>query len=164
MNTSFAKWIRLGIFALGLLGITYAHAQQTAASSGELKWINAPASLPEGAKLATLQGDPAKPGAYVFRLKLPAGYQLRPNSSPSIGRIVVVSGAFNLGAGEKFDKARTIPLYPGYVHWLDKSPYFGFTNEETVVEIEGVGPFAVNYVNAADDPATRKRVMRSAIQ
>jgi len=152
------------LFAVAALTVSYAYAQQEAEATGDLKWVNAPASLPAGAKMAMLQGDPAKPGAFTFRLKLPTGYQLKPQSSPAIGRIVVVSGAFNLGTGDKFDRARTIPLYTGYVHWLDKTPYFAFASEETVIEIEGVGPLTVNYVNPADDPMKKKRVSSAAAQ
>ena len=109
-----------------------------------------------------LQGDLAKPGALAFRLKLPAGYQLKPQSSPAIERMMVISGAFNLGSGEKFDNARTIPLYTGYAHWPNNSAFFGFTQEETIVEIEGSGPWAVTYVNPADDPMKKKRVSSAA--
>ena len=158
MKTSCAKLIKLMPFIVGLLGAAYVHAQQVPAAASDFKWVNAPASLPQGAKMALLQGDPAKPGAFAFRLKLPAGYQLKPQSSPAIDRMIVVSGAFNVGAGEKFDYARTMPLYTGYAYWPGKSPYFAFTKEETVVEIQGAGPWAVNYVNAADDPTAKKRL------
>ena len=164
MKTSYAKLIKVMPFVMAVLSFSAAHAQQAPATSGALKWVNAPASLPAGAKVAMLQGDLAKPGAISFRLKLPAGYQLKPQSSPAIERVMVISGVFNLGSGEKFDHARTIPLYSGYAHWPNKGPFFGFTKEETVVEIEGVGPWTVNYVNAADDPAKKRRVSSAAVR
>jgi hypothetical protein len=164
MKTSYAKLIKMMPFVLAVLSFSAAHAQQTASTSSGLKWVNAPASLPAGAKVAMLRGDLAKPGAFSFRLKLPAGYQLKPQSSPAIDRVMVISGALNLGSGEKFDNARTIPLYTGYAHWPNKGPFFGFTKEETVVEIEGVGPWTVNYVNAADDPAKKRRVSSTAVR
>jgi len=164
MKTTYAKFVTIVPLVIGALGVSFAHAQQATATSGDVKWINAPAPLPRGAKLAMLQGDLAKPEAFAFRLKLPAGYQLKPQSSPAIDRMIVVSGAFNLGTGEKFDRARTVPLYTGYVHWPNKSPYFAFTKEETVIEIQGIGPWAVNYVNSTDDPMKKKQVSSSAIQ
>lgn len=164
MKTSYAKFVKMMPVVLFALSVSAAQAQQTVATSGGLKWVNAPASLPAGAKVAMLQGDLAKPGAFTFRLKLPAGYQLNPHSSPAIGRLMVVSGTFNLGTGEKFDKARTIPLHAGYMHWPNQGAYFAFTREETVIEIEGTGPLAVNYVNAADDPTKKQRLSRSAVQ
>lgn len=162
MKTSCARFIRMMPFIVGLLGASYVHAQEAPAISGDLKWVNAPASLPAGAKVAMLQGDLAKPGAFAFRLKLPAGYELRPQSSPSVNRLFVISGALNFGAGEKFDSSRTIPLYAGYAHWPNNGAFFAFTKEETVVEIEGVGPWTVRYVNAADDPMATKRLSSAA--
>ena len=34
----------------------------------DIKWGDAPPSLPKGAKIAVLQGDPGKPGPFVIRL------------------------------------------------------------------------------------------------
>jgi len=161
MNTPRAIFIKLLPFILGLLTVSFAWAQAGVPASGELKWGNAPASLPPGARVAMLKGNLTKAGPFAFRMKLPAGYRLKPLSSSAIERIVVVSGTFSLGAGKKFDEGRTIPLYAGYVHLPDKNPYFAFTTEETVVEIEGAGPFVVTYVNPADDPANRNRISRS---
>src|SRR5688500_16038658 len=36
-----------------------------AGHGGGIKWADAPPVLPKGAKLAVLQGDPAKPGPFV---------------------------------------------------------------------------------------------------
>lgn len=157
MKTPYAKFIKIMPFVIGVLSVSFAHAQQVTATSGDVKWVNAPASLPPGAKVAILQGDLGKPGTLAFRLKLPAGYKLMPHSSPAIDRIVVVSGTFIFGSGEKFDNARTIPLSTGYVHWPNKSPYVAWTKEETIIEIQGAGPWAVNYVNPGDDPTKKKK-------
>jgi len=164
MKTSYANLLKMVPFVIAVLGISAAHAQQTPTTADALKWVSAPASLPAGAKVAILQGDLAKPGPFTFRLKLPAGYQLKPQSSPAINRMFVISGALHFGSGDKFDSERTMPLYTGYAHWPNNGSYFAFTKEETVIEIEGVGPWAVNYVNAADDPAKKQRVSQSTIR
>ncbi|HEX9784605.1 MAG TPA: cupin domain-containing protein [Opitutaceae bacterium] len=150
MKTPYAKFIKIVPFVIGVLGVSFAHAEQVTATSGDVKWVNAPASLPQGTKLAIMEGDLSKPGALKFRLKFPADYKLEPQSSPAIDRIMVVSGNFNLGSGKKFDKSRTIPMYTGYMHWPHKSPFFAWTSEETIVEYEGVGPWAVTYVYTTD--------------
>ena len=164
MKTPCTNLIKLVPFIVAVLGVSTAHAQQTATTADVLKWVSAPASLPAGAKVAILQGDPARSGAFTFRLKMPAGYQLQPQSSPAINRMFVVSGALNFGSGDKFDSARTLPLYAGYAHWPNNGSYFAFTREETVIEIEGVGPWAVNYVNPTDDPTKKRRMSQSAIR
>lgn len=148
MKTSYAKFIGIMLVAVGVLSGSLVHA----ATSGDMKWVKGPASLPPGAKLEMVTGDIGKAGPLAFRLKLPAGYQIRPQSSPAVDRLSVISGTFNFGSGKKFDKAGTIPLSTGYEHWLDKTPYYGWTTEETVILIEGAGPWTVSYVNPGDDP------------
>src|SRR3954447_7809369 len=76
-----------------------------------LKWREGPPSLPTGAKLAVLEGDPAKDGPFVMRLKLPDGYRLPPHTHPKPERVTVLSGTFYLGTGDQFDpaKAREMP-------------------------------------------------------
>src|SRR5688500_1154572 len=44
----------------------------------DLTWVDAPPSLPKGAKVAVLEGDPAKAGPFTIRLQLPAKYKVAP--------------------------------------------------------------------------------------
>jgi len=37
----------------------------------------------------------------------------------------------------------------------DESPHYGVASGETVVQIHGVSPFQINYVNPADDPSKK---------
>ena len=150
MKTPFAKFNVIVLFVIGVLGVSFAHAEQVTATSGNVKWINAPAPLPQGAKIAITKGELGKPGTLRFLLKFPANYVLQPQSSTTLDRIMVVSGNFNMGLGDKFDKSRTIPMYAGYMHLPQKSPFFAWTSEETIVEYEGVGPWAVTYAHSTD--------------
>src|SRR5688572_7863997 len=68
----------------------------------DTKWIDGPASLPKGAKMAVLEGDPAKEGPFVFRVKIPDGYRVPPHTHPKVERITVIQGTLNIGMGEKF--------------------------------------------------------------
>lgn len=45
-----------------------------------LKWQDGPVSLPPGAKIAVLEGDPTKLGPFVFRVKVPDGYRIPPHT------------------------------------------------------------------------------------
>jgi len=155
MKTAFTKVVPITAFVIGVMSAAVAGVQG-AAANGDLKWASAPAPLPQGAQIAVLQGDLGKPGPLTFRLKLPAGYKLMPHSSPAIDRIVVVSGNLNLGSGDRFDEARTIPMSTGYVHWPEKSPYFAFAKDEAVIEIQGAGPWSVNYVGQGNGAAKKK--------
>lgn len=152
MKTLFWTFIKLIAFFVCALSVSVAYAQQIAASSGDMRWVNAPASLPPGAKLVMLRGDLHKSGPFALRLKFPPGYKLGPNSSAAIERIFVLSGTLNVGNGKRFDRARAMPMSEGYEYTPGNSPFFGWTTEETTVEIEGVGPWQVTYVNPSDDP------------
>ncbi|MBB3454768.1 quercetin dioxygenase-like cupin family protein [Rhizobium sp. BK313] len=119
----------------------------------KVQWGPAPPVLPAGAKAAVLYGDPAKEGQFALRLKLPRGYHVPPHTHPVDENVTVISGRFQLGMGEAADKskAKALPagsffsLPPGMVHYV-------YTDEETVIQINTVGPWGLKYVNPKDDP------------
>src|SRR2546425_931812 len=65
----------------------------------DIKWQDGPASLPKGAKIALLEGDPGKEGPFVIRLKFPDGYRILPHTHPKRERVTVLSGILYLGMG-----------------------------------------------------------------
>ena len=48
------------------------------------------------AKIAVLEGDPAKRGFFVMRIKLPAGTKAPAHVHDNIERVTVISGKINL--------------------------------------------------------------------
>ena len=122
-----------------------------------LKWRDGPPSLPKGAKIAVLEGDPSKQGPFVFRVKVPDGYQIPPHTHPRPERVTVISGTFNLGMGDRFDKDRTEAMPAGsYGTWPAGMKHFVWTKGETVVQFHGEGPWQINYLNPDDDPRKKK--------
>lgn len=122
-----------------------------------LKWKDGPPSLPPGAQIAVLEGDPAKPGPFVFRVKVPDGYKIPPHTHPKNERVTVISGTFNLGMGDKFDATKTEALPAGtYGTWPSGMKHFVWTKGETVVQFHGDGPWVIEYLNPADDPRKKK--------
>ncbi len=103
----------LGVFtlsAIAVVSIALGQATTTMPDHGfltkdDMKWVPGPASLPPGTKAALLEGDPAKEGPFTLRLQLPDGYTIQPHSHPGVEHVTVISGMFNLGMGEKFDKS-----------------------------------------------------------
>ena len=127
-------------------------------SPTDVQWKDGPASLPAGAKFAVLEGDPAKEGPFVMRLRLPDGYAIQPHWHPKVERITVISGTFNLGMGEKFDKSATREMPAGtYGFWAAGMRHFAWTKGETILQLHGIGPWMINYVNPADDPRNQKK-------
>jgi hypothetical protein len=124
--------------------------------AADIAWKDGPPSLPAGAKLAVLEGDPAKEGAFTMRLKLPDGYRIMPHTHPKVEP--VISGTFNLGMGDRFDQGSAREMPAGtFGHWPAGMKHFAWAKGETIVQLHGIGPWAINYVNPTDDPRNRKQ-------
>src|SRR5688572_14835574 len=62
----------------------------------------APPSLPPGAEVAVLAGDPSKSGmAFTIRAKLPDGYTVPPHWHPTDENVTVLKGTLLIGRGNK---------------------------------------------------------------
>ena len=119
-----------------------------------IQWGPAPAAVPKGAQMAVLAGDPGKPGPFVIRLKMPAGFKIPPHQHPSAEAVTIISGNFGFGMGEKFDESHAEKLGPGgFVDLPANMNHYAFAVSEVVVQINSAGPFAIKYANPADDPS-----------
>ena len=127
--------------------------QHVIAQPESLKWTTAPPVLPSGAQIAALYGDPDKAEPFVFRLKFPGGYKVAAHMHPNDYDVTVLSGTMYLGMGDKFDPARGEALKTGgYLHLPKGMHHYEWTNEDTVIQLSGVGPVGMTYLNLADDP------------
>ena len=124
--------------------------------NAEVKWGDPPPIFEKGAKFAVMASDPGKPGIYVVRLKMPAGYKIAPHWHPTDEHLTVDSGTFAAGMGDKFDE-RAMKELPVGGHALlpAQMRHFAFAKTDSIVQVHGMGPFALTYVNPADDPGTR---------
>jgi quercetin dioxygenase-like cupin family protein len=126
---------------------------QVFVNSGEIKWGDAPPTLPKGAKVAVLYGDPGKSGPFVIRLMAPAGYKIPPHWHTQAENLTVVSGTLYLERGDKPATNLSHALNAGGYHYLPaKAHHSAFTKVRTIVQIHGEGPFDINYINPKDDP------------
>ncbi|MBC7790030.1 MAG: SgcJ/EcaC family oxidoreductase [Anaerolineae bacterium] len=122
----------------------------------ELKWTDAPPSLPRGAKVAAIEGNPAEPGPFTMRVMLPDKYRIPPHQHPGVEHVTVISGTFHLGMGERFDAGSGRALTAGSFSYMPaRMPHYAWSTGETVVQLHGQGPWGITYVNAADDPRTK---------
>jgi quercetin dioxygenase-like cupin family protein len=127
-------------------------------SPADIVWKDGPSAIPPGAKIARLEGDSAKEGFYTMRLLFPAGYKIPPHTHPQVEQVTVISGALQIGMGEKFDEgvSQTIPA-GGFFAMPAGMKHFAWTKVETVIQLNGVGPQNINYLNPEDDPRTAKK-------
>jgi quercetin dioxygenase-like cupin family protein len=94
----------------------------------------------------------------VRRCSYPADYKIPAHSHPAIEHVTVISGTFNIGMGDKLDPSKTQAISAGGVAIMQpKMNHFAWTKEETILQVHGVGPWAVNYVDPADDPRKKTK-------
>ena len=105
-----------------------------------------------------LAGDPNKKGLFTVRLQTPAGYKVPPHTHPTAEHITVISGTFNIGTGDKFDEAAGKEMGAGgYMVMPPGMKHYAWTPAETSIQVQGMGPFVINYVNPTDDPRNAKK-------
>lgn len=141
---------------------------QTAAPSGKphaivatpnvIQWGPAPDILPPGAQAAVLEGDPSKPGPFTLRLLLPANYRLPPHYHPVTEHVTVIEGTFFVGMGDTFDASKATELPVGTFAALEPGVrHFALTKGRAIIQLHGVGPWALVYVDPADDPRKKAK-------
>jgi len=133
-------------------GMPLARAQAQAAATGTeyvrvtpetVNWVDYPGDGAQfGIKEAFIYGDPAKPGLYVIRLTFPPHVMSRPHSHPETRIGTVIKGTWWTGTGAKFDPASTTAVPTGgiMIHPAGKVHYDGAKDEETIVQMMGIGP------------------------
>jgi anti-sigma factor ChrR (cupin superfamily) len=148
------------LMALALLllsaSASFADDMKMPVNARDLSWGPAPAVLPKGAEATVISGDPSKDGPYVLRLKMPAGYKVPAHNHPTAEYVTVLSGNFHLGMGDKLDETKGMELTAGgYGEAPAKMNHYAWTSSPVVVQVHGQGPFAISYVNPADDPSDK---------
>jgi quercetin dioxygenase-like cupin family protein len=122
-------------------------------SPDQIKWAPSKA-IPAGGQTATLYGDARKAALFVTRVKQPADYKIAPHTHPEERVYTVISGTFYVGFGDKFDpaKLKAFPAGSVFVVPANASHFHWTRSGEAVVQVTGVGPSGIEYVDRADDP------------
>jgi hypothetical protein len=137
--------------ALLILSLSCASLAGTAADEGSAGFVRLSPeqvlwqSIPDahGAQLATLAGDPARPGIYVQRVRFPPHVMDHSHWHPNDRYVTVLKGTWYTGTGTAFDPTKAVPLGPGSymlhpghaVHWDGSN-----SDQEVIVQIVGLGP------------------------
>jgi quercetin dioxygenase-like cupin family protein len=154
----FAAALAIYSFAFALDQQPAAKTEHTVFAAADLKWSDGPPSLPAGAKVAVLNGDPKQPGAFTIRLQFPTGFKVPPHTHPTAEHVTVISGTLGLGHGAKFDEAAVHEMTAGGFAVMPAGmEHFAWCKSECVVQVHAMGPFEIKYVNPADDPRQAKK-------
>lgn len=128
-------------------------ADPVSMNAADVKWGDVPPELPKGAQMAVLHGDPGKNAPFTVRLKMPSGYKIPPHWHTKDEQLTILSGTFVLHMGDTMD-APADSLSAGGYHFLPgKMHHAAETKGDTVLQLDGIGPFDIHYLNPADNPA-----------
>ena len=118
------------------------------------KWADCP-GMPSGCKMLVLYGDVAKPGEFAVRFKYPSGYRIGPHTHAGDEHATVIyGGPFHIAVGDTFDdkapSGRTLHVgdlvvVPAGIH------HFAWMEGETILQVNGMGPFKRNFIDPANN-------------
>jgi quercetin dioxygenase-like cupin family protein len=146
------------VIAVGFIGQVFAVAADAPPiqSAKDVKWGAPPPVFPPGAKFAVIAGNPAETGLITVRFEMPAGYVIAPHFHPTDEHITVLKGTFAIGMGDTIDKTHALTLSAGgYAVAMANMHHYAFTTTGATIQVHMQGPFAITYVNPADDPSKK---------
>jgi len=139
-------------------------------AQGEAKWVEPPQGMIRGTpsieaggqlRYAVIEGDPTKAGApFTIRLACSDGYKAAPHWHPTDENLLVLSGTFAVGTGDKFDPSGLKDMPTGAYGFMPRRMHhFGLCKGDTDVLVYGTGPFQINFLKAPEagkaKPSTR---------
>jgi len=135
--------------------ITFAMAGRADKSEKEIvavtpeavRWFTPP-YYTDGRQRAQMLGDSSKGGAWVDRVKIPAGGRVLAHTHPHDEIVTVIEGAWFLGVGKRFDLAK-LKRYPAgsFIFIPAGVPHFVAANEGIViVQVSGTGKWGTDYL------------------
>jgi len=145
----------------GSTSLKTAQAAEPSANRGhqqDFQWGPAPAVFPPGAQMALLAGDPSKAGEeFTVRLKFPNGYRIMPHTHPTTENVTVLTGTFLAGMGTEFKASDLRPFgRDAFASIPANHAHYAQARGLTIVQVHAIGPFALTYVNPADNPTASK--------
>jgi quercetin dioxygenase-like cupin family protein len=122
--------------------------------SSDLAWKDA-TSIPAGAKMIIVYGNPKEKGPYVFRVKFPAGYKVPAHKHEDGRTVTVLQGNYWSGVGDAFEQSKLTKFTPGSFYTTAAGvPHFSWAETEVVIQEMGQGPISnpIEYIDASLDP------------
>jgi hypothetical protein len=145
--------MRVLLLSACLLLCTATLEGQATAHHAKLSWGPAPARFPKGAQMAVVSGDPSKAAPFTVELSFPDGYQIAPHFHPTDETVTVKKGTFLVGMGDSLDLAKTKAMKAGAKGKVPaQKHHYAAAKGATEISVSAMGPFAMTYVNPADDP------------
>jgi len=113
----------------------------------QVTWFTPP-YYKDGRQRAQLFGDSSQDGAWVDRVKIPAGRRVLAHTHPHDELVTVIEGTWYLGEGERFDPVK-LKGYPAGSFIIINAgvPHFVAAKEGgVIVQLSGTGKFGTDYL------------------
>ena len=113
----------------------------------QVRWFTPP-YYNDGRQRAQIYGDSSRSGAWVDRVKIPAGARVLAHTHPQDELVTVIEGTWYLGEGEKFQPAK-LRGYPAgsFIIIPAGVAHFVATKESAaIVQLSGTDKFVTNYL------------------
>src|SRR6185369_6830089 len=113
----------------------------------QVRWFTPP-YYTDGRERAQLLGDSSQGGAWVDRVKIPAGKRVLAHTHPQDELVTVIEGTWYIGEGERFDQTK-LKGYPAgsFIVIPAGTPHFVATNDgPVVIQLSGTEKFRTDYL------------------
>jgi hypothetical protein len=127
----------------------------TQVDTGAQSWSPAGKEMPRGMRIMRIEGDPSQPGPYVYRVRVPSGYQWPPMMFSDERTTTILKGKLWYAEGERRNPKNMQELEAGAMFKTPaNTPHYQWARTEVILQITGTGPLdnPVTYVNPEDDP------------
>lgn len=115
----------------------------------DLKWGPCPPVLPKGCEMAVLEGSPREEILFTARFRTTTPFELKPHSHPGNERVTILEGKVGVGFGDAIDREVVAWFGPGDYYVNAKgAPHFVLADEPALLQITGIGPWKVNFLDA----------------
>lgn len=113
----------------------------------QVRWFT-PSYYKDGRQRAQLYGESSQGGAWIDRVRIPAGARVLAHTHPQDELVTVIEGTWYLGEGERFDPAK-LKGYPAgsfIVIPAGVSHFVAAKEGGAIVQLSGTGKFGTDYV------------------
>lgn len=121
--------------------------EQHIVRADDIAWKPCPPHLPKGCQIAILEGSPKEEIMFTVRFKVDKEMIMPPHTHPRNERVTILEGAAFVGFGKEAKKENANKFGPGdyYVN-KNGSIHSVWIEAETILQITGIGPWEVDYV------------------
>jgi quercetin dioxygenase-like cupin family protein len=140
--------LALSLFAAITLALADTNRKEIVAFTPlQVRWFT-PSYYTDGRERAHLLGDSSQGGAWIDRVKMPAGTHVRAHTHPEDELVTVIEGIWYLGEGTKFSTTN-LKGYPAgsFIVIPAGVPHFAAaTDGIVIVQLNGNGKFQTDYL------------------